>query len=561
MGLCPFHAEKTPSFSVSPDKQIFYCFGCHTGGNVFSFLMQQDGLTFPEAVRAVAAKYAIEVPDERLSPERKRQLSEKEKLYKLNEAASGYFQRMLNDPSDGQKAMGYLLARGMTKKIMETHGLGYAPKRWDGILGYFGQYNVSPRLLLKTGLIIPRKDGSGYYDRFRDRVMFPIFNQNHQVIGFGGRVMGDETPKYLNSPETVLYSKRRSLYGIDKAKTAARKEGCIFLVEGYFDVLALHLYGMENAVATLGTALTQQHVQLLKGMVGPNGQVILVYDSDQAGVSAARRSISVFEEGYLDARILVLPQGEDPDTYLRENGPEAFHKASETALGMMPFLIESLIRDYGLTLQGKVKIVNALQQPLAAVQDTVARSLYIRQVSERLDLEESAVMEKVRQASSATRRSREGDQKAGFGNSLSDARRMEQQIVAMMLRNPATIPDVVSRNLMAFFEDKKLQTIAEMIAARNSGTDGHESIVAEIISLIEDQAYRNLMTRLAMADTHWDRNGCDRLLNQFEMRVRRQDTKDLQLRIEEAEKNHDFDLLSKLLRQKQQIAGTGMIHS
>ena len=267
IGLCPFHVEKTPSFTVNLEKQIFYCFGCHTGGNVFSFLMQHDGLSFPEAVRTLANKYGIEIPQDRLTPAQQEQISEKEKIYRINEMALAYYQRMLNEPQHGHQAMAYLLARGMTRKIIDGYRLGYAPNRWDGLLNYLQSRKVPLPLLAKSGLVIARKDRSGYYDRFRQRVIFPILNQSLQVLGFGGRVMGDELPKYLNSPETPVYHKSRSLYGIDKAKQKARASGKIYLVEGYFDVLALHLYGVENSVATLGTALTAEHVQLLKGLV------------------------------------------------------------------------------------------------------------------------------------------------------------------------------------------------------------------------------------------------------------------------------------------------------
>ena len=209
LGLCPFHAEKTPSFTVSQEKQIFYCFGCHTGGNIFSFLMQREGLSFPDAVRAVAAKYGIEVPDYHLTPAQKEQASEKDKLYRINELAMRFFHENLNDAQTGAKAMGYLLGRGMTRKIIDGHQLGYAPQRWDGLLGYLKDKKVPVGLVEKAGLVIPRKDGNGHYDRFRDRVLFPIMNLNQQVLGFGGRVMGDDKPKYLNSPETPIYNKRR----------------------------------------------------------------------------------------------------------------------------------------------------------------------------------------------------------------------------------------------------------------------------------------------------------------------------------------------------------------
>lgn len=558
LGLCPFHAEKTPSFTVNLEKQIFYCFGCHTGGNVFSFLMQHDGLSFPEAVRTLANKYGIEVPQERLTPAQQEQLSERDKIYRINEMAMAYYQRMLNEPQQGQKAMAYLLARGMTRKVIDGYRLGYAPDRWDGLLNHLKGRKVPLPLMNKSGLTIARKDRSGSFDRFRNRVMFPILNQSQQVIGFGGRVMGDESPKYLNSPETPVYNKSRSLYGIDKAKQKARTSGKIYLVEGYFDVLALHLYGIENAVATLGTALTAEHVQLLKGLIGQTGQAVLVYDSDQAGIKAAKRSISVFEEGFLNAHILVLPSGYDPDAFLRENGPDDFLALAEKAVGMMAFLIESAIQEHGLSLEGKVQVVSLMHQPLASIQDSVARSLHIKQLAERLGIEESVIMDKIRQAASRPAGTGDAPQSAPQQAILPDEQRLEQQVLAMMLRYPVMIPEIVGRNLLDRFEDDTLKAIAQMILERPA--DGGDA-VADLISTIEKPRYRNLVTRLALQETHWDRQGCERLLAQLEARQLRRFTHDLQRQIEVAEKNKDFELLGRLLRQKQNQAGKGLTQS
>ncbi len=550
LGLCPFHTEKTPSFTVSPDKQIFYCFGCHTGGNVFSFIMQHEGLTFPEAVRELGKKYGIEIPDARLTPGQKRHYSEREKLFRVNELAMSFFRESFHKGSTGQHAKAYLVGRGMTQKIIDGHQLGYAPGQWDGLLRYMGQKKVPLDVLAKSGLVIPRKNNNGYYDRFRDRIIFPIFDLNRQVIGFGGRVMGDDMPKYLNSPETPLYNKRRSLYGIQEAKQEARKTSVIYLVEGYFDALAMHLYGIRNTVATLGTALTVEHVQLIKGLVGPSGYAILVYDSDQAGINAAKRSISIFEQGMLDARILVLPEGYDPDDFLKEQGPEIFLKVSKKALGMVPFLIDSAIERHGLSVEGKVKVVAALKDALAAIEDTIARALYIKQLAERLDIDETAIMDHVRQAMQRTDPRGTKDHADRFRPHDSGSR-MEQQIVAMMLRYPVMIPEIVGRNILDYFEDNQLKTIGQMII--NQAREEEHS-VADLVSLIENHKYRNLLAKLAMGEQHWDRQGCERLLDQFATRHRKQLKNDLQRQIEAAEKNKDMDLLLKLLAQKQNQA-------
>jgi DNA primase len=557
LGLCPFHAEKTPSFTVSAEKQIFYCFGCHTGGNIFSFLMQREGLSFPDAVRAMAGKYGIEVPAPNLTVAQKERISENEQLYRVNEEAMRFFQRTLNDPQNGPKAMGYLVGRGMTRKIIDGHQLGYAPNRWDGLLRNLQERKVPADLLVKAGLVIPRKDRNGYYDRFRDRVIFPIMNLSQQVIGFGGRVMGDDLPKYLNSPETPIYNKSRCLYGIHKANRPARTSGKVYVVEGYFDVLAMHLYGMENTVATLGTALTPDHVQLLKGMVGSSGQVYLVFDSDQAGIKAAQRSVKVFEEGFLDARVLVLPAGHDPDTYLREHGPDDFLKWADKALGMVPFIIDTAIGTHGLSLEGKIKVVTEVQESLASVQDSVARALYVKQLAERLNIDEGAILEKVRLA---TGRHAPHVPVAAMNLeslAITDGRRLEQQVVAMMLCYPMMIPEIVGRNLLDHFEDAQLKKIAQMLGQRAAS---QEESAADLVSMIEDPHYRGMLAQLAISECHWDRQGCERFLAQFEARHHRRMRDELQRQIETAEKNKDTDLLSTLLRQKQQQAGRGLIN-
>jgi DNA primase len=552
LGLCPFHTEKTPSFTVSAEKQIFYCFGCHTGGNVFSFVMQHEGLSFPEAVRVLGNKYGIEVPDHQMSPEHKRRMSEKDKLFRVNELAMMFYRETLHNPAVGKQAKAYLVGRGMTRKIIEGHQLGYAPNRWDSLLRHLQQKRVPLDYIAKTGLIIPRKSGEGYYDRFRDRIMFPIFDQSRRIIGFGGRVMGDGMPKYLNSPETPLYNKRQSLYGIDKAKQEVRKSSIVYLVEGYFDALAMHLYGIGNTVATLGTALTAEHVQILKGLVGPSGMAILVYDSDQAGIKAAQRSIEIFEQGFLDARILVLPDGYDPDDYLKGHGLEEFQKAGDQALGMVSFLIDTAIKRHGLSLEGKVKVVSALHGPLSCIQDTIARSLYIKQLAEKLNIDESAIMEKVRQSTQPGSTHRERIRTAPLERDTSSTDRLEQQIVAMMMRYPVMIPEIVGKNLLDHFEDEKLKTIGQMIINQS---DSDDNSVADLVSMIEDSKYRNLLAKLAIKEQRWERQGCERLLVQFESRHRRHIKNDLQQRIEAAERENDMELLGKLLVQKQLHAG------
>lgn len=560
LGLCPFHAEKTPSFTVSPEKQIYYCFGCGAGGNVFSFLMKHGGLSFPEAARTLAGRYGIDLPTRDLSPLEKKKLTEREMILRLNGEAMAFYGDCLAADGRGKTAMRYLLKRGMTRKTITEHRLGFAPEGWDHLLRHLRRRRLSSEMALKAGLVIPRKKGDGHYDRFRNRIVFPIFNGQNQVVGFGGRVMDDALPKYLNSPETTVYNKSRSLYGMNRARGKCREKGTVYVVEGYFDMLSLHQFGIENAVATLGTSLTVEHVQLLSGFVGEGGRAILVYDSDQAGVRAAQRSIAVFEKGMLEARILVLPEGHDPDSFLMAFGPDDFMQAADKAMGMMAFMVESAVAKYGQDIEGKVRIVNEVKTGIAAIADPVARALQVKYLAERIEVDESVVLQKIRQ--SAIEPERRGWSVARPpGNAADDSRptrgdgyRLERQVVAMMLQFPEIIADIRKRQLVERFTDPMLADVGRGILD-HCGQGGMD--VATLVSCLSEPEKRAVVTRLSMGDERWDLDGCMRLIRQFEASLRRRD-KVLLKKIEAAEKNGDVDLLAKLLHEKQQQARKAM---
>jgi len=549
IGLCPFHSEKTPSFTVSSEKQIFYCFGCGTGGNVFSFLMKIEGLSFPEAVRRLARRYGVQIPTVSLSSEQKRRLNEREELFSINRTAMEFFHHTLLHDKAGRKALDYLRDRQISDQAIQDFRLGFAPEGWDNLARYFFQKRLSPSLVEKTGLIVPRKNSSGYYDRFRNRIMFPILNLNMQVIGFGGRVMDDGTPKYLNSPESPIYNKSRSLYGLHLARQPCRNTGTVYIVEGYFDLLRLHQFGVENSVATLGTALTEEHVRLLKGYAQ---RVILVFDSDAAGLRAARRSIDIFMKQEMEAQVLVLPSGHDPDSFLLQHGLEQFKESSEKALGIIPFLIESAVKDHGLSVEGKIRITNDIIQPIMAIRDSVARSLYIKMLSERIGVNESAIMEKARQVTAQSRGKtfgslRETDRQTIFqpgGQKQPGEIRFERHIVAMMLQFPEMIQEVEERNLLNYFTDATLKTIGQMIITHQ------QKSVSEIIDLMEDKRLQSISAGLAMGEEVWNREGCIKLMDQFEKSRKRQED-DLLEKIKQAESSKDDVLLLKLLKQKQ----------
>ena len=550
VGLCPFHSEKAPSFTVSSEKQMFYCFGCGEGGNAFRFLMKNEGLSFPEAVKRLARRYGIEIPTERLSATQKRQLSEKERLLSINRAAMEFFSNNLLKESFGKKAQAYLNRRGFSREIIQQFNLGYVPDGWDRLTNYFSSRRIPFSLVEKAGLIIPRRSGSGYYDRFRERIIFPIFDLGLQVIGFGGRVMDESLPKYLNSPESPVYSKSRSLYGLHRGKQKCRETESVYIVEGYLDLIKLHQFGIENSVATLGTSLTEDHIRLLKGFAG---RTILVFDSDDAGLKAAHRTVGIFMKEEMEARVMVLPKGQDPDSFLSEFGYQAFMDHSDKAMGMMQFLTETAVEKYGLSVEGKIRILKDMQAPLASIQDGVARSLYTKALAERIGVDETAVLEKVRsaavqdfmqrkrqpgQAENASSGKREKSTVEGRGH------RMESHITAMMLQFSDILPEVERKGILDRFVNDSLQAIGRMVL-HHAGRP-----VSEIIDSIQDEKLHTLAVGLAMKENVWDYDGCLKLLQQFE-RSRNRQQDHLMDEIKSAENEKDQALVLELLRKKQ----------
>lgn len=565
IGLCPFHSEKTPSFTVSQDKQIFYCFGCASGGNVFSFLMKHEGLSFPEAARRLAGQSGIEIPTRSMSPEQKRRVSERDTLFRINQTAMELFHAVLLSQDRGNKAMAYLKKREMTRDTIEKFCLGCAPDRWDHIVNYFSGKGVPLAAVEKSGLIVPKQSGKGYYDRFRGRIMFPILDGNRRPIGFGGRAMGDDPPKYLNSPETPLYHKSRSLYGLSDARAKCRDSGTVYIVEGYFDFLSLYQRNIQNVVATLGTALTVEHIRILKGYAD---KFVLVYDSDEAGIKAANRSIGVFMQEGVEAQIIILPTGYDPDAYMTEFGPDAFIDASKKAMGVIPFLVDTAIKTHGLSVEGKIRVIEDMKEPLSGIEDRIARSLYIKRLAEILGIDETAVLERIREHSEKKRagpggKSRQYPSDPGRpyhspmpaemqgrapGN---EGNRFERQIISMMLQFPEILPEIKARSILDSFKDEPLKLIGQSILTHFPKLNND---VSELLGYIDDTQKRNMIARLSIVASPWDRKGCLNLLKQFESSRFRKENHLLQ-EIKAAEAGHDYELLAKLLKDKQRQAG------
>nr|WP_298055807.1 DNA primase [uncultured Halomonas sp.] len=386
-GLCPFHQEKTPSFTVSADKQFYHCFGCGANGNALRFLMEYDKLPFPEAVEQLAGRLGIDVPREGADDPRAQQREKKRKegVNLLELAASFYRERL--KMQEGQPAQRYLSGRGLSDEVIKTYGIGYAPAGWEALKQHLGARGIGEPVQVEYGLLIHREDTGRTYDRFRDRVMFPIRDLRGRTIAFGGRVMGDDQPKYLNSPETPVFHKGRELYGLYEARQASSKLEQLVIVEGYMDVVALAQYGIHNAVATLGTATTEDHLTRLFRLVS---RVVFCFDGDRAGRQAASRALETALPQMIDgreARFLFLPEGDDPDSLVRREGTQAFQDRVTCAMPLSEFLFEQAAQGRDLnTVEGRERFASQVLEALNKVPDGMLKSLLLESLAQRSGL-------------------------------------------------------------------------------------------------------------------------------------------------------------------------------
>lgn len=389
LGLCPFHHEKTPSFSVSRSKQIYKCFGCGEAGNVISFIMKHRNLSFIEAVKALADRANIVIDGD--NPINNAQNNKKQKLYKINTEAARYFFRNLNNNSKGKN---YFIKRGISEVTIRRFGLGFARDDWKGVYGYLRSKGYSELELVSAGLVINGKNNS-IYDRFRNRVIFPVFNYKGKVIGFGGRVLDDSKPKYLNSPETLVFNKGINLYGLNFA-LKNKINDMFIMVEGYMDCISLHQAGITNVVASLGTALTINQAKLLKRYAN---KVIISYDADLAGQTATIRGLKILKSVGFDVRVLIVPQGKDPDEYVRNNGKEAFLKLAHDALPLIEYRLKRAKEGINLKSQKDkityIKNVTLIMKDL----DPIERDVYIKKVSEESGIKEQAIYDLINEKS------------------------------------------------------------------------------------------------------------------------------------------------------------------
>lgn len=545
LGSCPFHKEKTPSFTVNAEKQIYHCFGCGEGGNAFSFLMKINNMTFPEAVRHLADKMGIVLPSREFTPEEKSRHDLRESLIRVNQLAAVFFAKTLRTAA-GTRGRGYLEKRGIRPDIVDTFRLGYAPEGWRGLRDHLQREKVALKHAEQAGLLVARGDGDGY-DRFRGRLMFPIEDINGNVIAFGGRIIGEGEPKYLNSPESALYVKGRHLYGLARAKSAIRKDETLIIVEGYFDLLALWNAGISNVVATLGTALTREQVDLIRRYTG---SVAVTFDTDAGGKAALERSMSLFLEKGLKARAVVLPDGKDPDEFVSRHGKDAFLEEIRRSRVLVDYYIDEVIGT-GRTLDERRDAWKAALPFIAGIADAVERGQFMRRVAERLGVDETLVRQEVGRLETSQRQ----PEAPPAPRAASPIDPVELSLIQMMIESPARIPEIDRDNVLACFASGALKSLGESIVEGHRR--GQTVRLADFIDRVDNQTVRERLLEATVSAGSPDGALRDRIFDDTVRKIRqrwyKEKQRDLRIRLLRAQEAGDQDLCNRLLDEKERL--------
>lgn len=541
--LCPFHADSKPSFYINDSKGFFHCFGCGAGGNVFHFLMRVKGMGFPEAVRFVAARVGVEVPQRALSQEERALRQERALLLEVNRVAADFFRSQLLG-QQGAEARAYLKGRGISPQTQEAFGLGLAPKGWRGLRDHLkakGGHFLSKAQAL--GLLVKGREGS-LYDRFRGRIVFPIQEEDGSVVGFGARALGAEEPKYLNSPESPVFSKGRCLYGLHMARPMIRQRDEVVLVEGYMDLLALYQAGIRNAVATLGTSLTRQHLVRLKRY---SSNLLCVFDGDEAGARATMRAVDLCLDLGVWGKVLRLPSEHDPDSFLREKGDAGFLKSLEGAVPLMDFLVEKTqerFSDKGI--EGKRKALQELLPRLRRLGDPILRDHYVAFVAGRLGISEARLEQLLREEKQEP--SRLGMEMA---NSPAKPAASEKFLIQCLLLDPS-LARGLDRGILKEMQDGQLRELGELIWERLEREDAVENL-SELFSCLESTESAELLAELmsALEEVGDDpQRVCQDCLKDLRRRSLDRQIKDLARMISQARERSDTRRLSELEMQK-----------
>jgi len=555
-GLCPFHQEKTPSFKVHEGKGIFKCFGCGESGNVFTFLMKVEGMSFPEALEKLASRAGVSLPRREETPKEKEQRKKKEELFEANLAAARFYRRNLKELPEAVRAREHLESRGIGTETVDRYMLGYSPEDWSATLEALKAKGISEAAMHAAGLVIARDNG-GYYDRFRGRLMFPIADVQGRIRGFGARTIKEEEgqPKYINTPETQVFKKGRGLFGIHKAKDAIRKEGRAIIVEGYTDQIALDMAGIGCSVATLGTALTEEHAYLIRRYAP---EVYLLFDADEAGKKAGIRALEVFLDAGVSPRIVLMPEGMDPDDFLRQKGVESFLALLNDSPPLLSHYMDSLMAEAEDDPAGVAKAVSTAAQMIARISDPVERSVFTERLSRKSGVPFSRIESSIRRPS----------RKEGLPQmepaQEPDIRAQEIDLVRLLVHHPETAAAIRDSGAAHKLQNKEISSLV------NAMLDQQENLgtmdLGALISDIEDPLIKNRVSGLVFEKDPF-RGIVERVLADVTKRLVEGDIEDrlrsLRRRITEAQDRGEEGLWRSLIeeqqallqRQKQMLAG------
>jgi DNA primase len=492
LGLCPFHQEKSPSFNVNAPRQIFHCFGCGTGGNVFTFLMRMEGLTFPEAVKRLGEKVGITVEETPVTPADRQRRDQRERLLRINEAAGAFYHRLLLEDAAGAPGRRYLRQRGYEADMVRAFRLGFAPDQWEALAGHLATQGFTAEELRAAGLVREGREGRGDRDLFHNRLLFPILDPEGRVVAFGGRVLDDGTPKYLNSPETLVYQKGRTLYGLYQGRDAIRHSRTVLVVEGYFDLLALHRAGIANAVAACGTALTADHARLLKRYAE---QVLLVFDADKAGRQATFRAMDALLPEGLTVKAVSLAAGEDPDSFLASQGAEALQSRLAAARPVLELFLDEQLQLHGDGIEGRARAAEEVLARIRRLPSDLERDLYLKQLAARTGLDQKLLQTR----SGAVVTARPALRPAGQAprNGPDAAERTQTFLLRLMLVNERARQRVSSEGTAVLFSSLPHRAVADHLLAMADATG---NLPEQLLDGLADSAAQALLSGLMLAE-------------------------------------------------------------
>lgn len=489
LGLCPFHAEKTPSFNVNPAREIFHCFGCGAGGNAFSFVMKIEGVSFPEAVKLLARKAGIEIEERQLTPSEKKSQDEYGQFLRINDLTTSYYRSVLMNGQEGESARQYLANRSVESDISEVYRLGFAPDRRDGLVKHLKNNGAELESALKLGLV--RKSDAGWYDLFRNRLIFPIRDARGQVIAFAGRVLDAALPKYINSPESPLYHKSSVLFGLDMALPSVRTGNSVIIVEGYFDHLALYRAGVQNVVATCGTALTGTHAGLIKRH---SERVYTLFDSDSAGKKATIRSMEVFLEQRIPAYVISLPAGDDPDSFMAIHSAEDFAALRDKARPAFEYFVRSLLAETPPdSVDSKVRIIDDIVPRFRKIADSVERDLYEKEICRLLGITVHAFRKRMGGGKLSQQ-----EVPINQNKTIQPVDNVQDTLLALLLNYPEARAEIERTGLETIFSDDYLE-LARLLLDGLAGSDNSQ-LLSQLAETFEKPEQKALFSRIMVSD-------------------------------------------------------------